>query len=118
MRAETHTCFNPLNPHDALKHNFTSLNSDLISSTLRFSDKLFKGTLLIITTYFFSFATHFKSSSFTAVVDENDNGKFRFERVAKKYRKYGRSIENQVVLIETSCTIIPYVSTTDSPIEC
>ena len=82
--------FNPLNPHDASKHNFVSLKNDLISAPNCFKNTIFHATLLIITRSF-SFPTHFKSSSsttsrelrqqFRLVVDEDDNGKFRLERV-------------------------------------
>ena len=79
-----------LNPHDIFKHYFTSLNNDFISYTLEFWNEFFKGTFLIIATHFFSFATHFKSSSLQVEnCDshsriEGDNGKFRFERVTRE----------------------------------
>ena len=33
--------FNPLSPHDALKHHFTTLKTDLIVQSLRFLERKF-----------------------------------------------------------------------------
>ena len=92
------SCFNPLNPHDALKHHFTSLKTDLIvlqlwalewkfpwnwfTNTWQFSS-IFKSDQVIF--------IHYKSIIATAlVVDEDDNGKFRPERVKMKWTFYRR----------------------------
>ena len=90
---------NPLNPHDASKHHFASLKNDLIY-TWRFWNEHFHATFQIITIYIF---LHFPltprhlyplqamncDSNSQLVVDEDDNGKFRLERVkALKYFVY------------------------------
>ena len=73
--------FNHLNTRDASKHHFASVKNDLIAYTCR----VFRAII-------FSFATapssHFHplqvedcDSNLRLVVDENDNGKFEFERV-------------------------------------
>ena len=77
---------NPLNPHDALKHHFASLKKDLISWNL---NEIFHGTVLKITVYFFICHSlevifiHIENcdSNSRLVVDEDDYGKFRLERV-------------------------------------
>ena len=76
---------NPLSPHDAIKHHFTSLK------TLQLGFWEWKHeTGLEYMAIFLIFFTHFKSSSSTTsrelrhsrlVVDEDDNGKCRLERV-------------------------------------
>ena len=47
------TPFNPQNPHDALKHDFASLNNDLIFYIYGFLNLYFHGTVLIISNIFF-----------------------------------------------------------------
>ena len=56
--------FNPLSRHDALKHHFTSLKTDLIFPTTGFWNENFHETGLPIHGNF-QFPTHFKSSSST-----------------------------------------------------
>ena len=53
----------PLSPHDALKHNFTSLETDLIFLQLRVLE------------------VENCDSNSRFVVDEDENGKFMLERV-------------------------------------
>ena len=53
--------FNPLNPHDALKHHFTSLKTDLIFQQPRVLERKFPKN----NDNFLYFFTHFKSSSST-----------------------------------------------------
>ena len=78
---------NPLGPHDALKHHFTPLKTDLIflqqmvlelkcpcnwfTNTWQFSLLFYPHQVVFI---------HYKSRS-RLVVDEDDNGKFRLQRV-------------------------------------
>ena len=58
------TCIlnNPLSPHDALKHYFTSLKTDLIFPQLRSYRKKIHETILPIHGDFRHFFTRFKSS--------------------------------------------------------
>ena len=81
-----------LNPHDALKHHFTYLETDFILLKLRgFGRKIsmklspIQGDFIIL---FSSTSSHFNplqvencDSNSRLVVDEDDNGKFRLERV-------------------------------------
>ena len=84
--------FNPLNPHDASKHHFTSLKIDLIllqpiGFRTKFPTKLVYQYMAI----FFNFppiSNHLPplqvencGSNSRLVVEEDDNGKFRLERV-------------------------------------
>ena len=81
---------NPLSPHDASKHHFTSLKTDLIFLQLAALEN-FHEIGLPIHGNFPQFLNHTKSSSFTTVencdsnsrlvVDEDDNGEFRLQRV-------------------------------------
>ena len=81
----------PLNPHDALKHHFASPNNDLISWNLVVLEKKNYGTVLKITVYFFHWSptsSHFHplqvencDRNSPLVVDEDENSKFRLERV-------------------------------------
>ena len=79
--------FNPLSPHDALKHHFTSLKTYFIFLQQRVLKKKFHETGLPIHGNFLYFLNHIKSSSTTTsrelrlVVDEDDNGKCRLARV-------------------------------------
>ena len=59
--------FNPLSPHDALKHHFTSLKTDLmfLQLTVRFEDKKLHETGLPIHGNFLYFLNYLKSSSST-----------------------------------------------------
>ena len=85
---------NPLSPHDALKHHFTSLKTDLIFQQLRVLERKFPknwfANRVYMTIFFnFSFASNHLhplqvkncDSNSRLVVDEDDNGKFRLERV-------------------------------------
>ena len=62
----TKCAFNLLSPHDALKHHFKSLKTDLIFLQLRVLEGKFPWNYLTNTWQFFQFFTHFKSSSSTA----------------------------------------------------
>ena len=57
--------FNPLSPHDALKHHLRSLKTDFILLKLRGFRRKISMKLLPIHCNFFTFFTHFKSSLFT-----------------------------------------------------
>ena len=57
--------FNPLSPHDALKHHFTSLKTDLIFLQLGDLERKFPETGLPIRGNFLYFLNHIKSSSST-----------------------------------------------------
>ena len=86
--------FNPSSPHDALKHHFTSLKTDLIFLQLGVLVKKIPCNWFTNSKYmviFFNFSPtsnhlhplqveHCGSNS-RFVVDEDDNGKFRLERV-------------------------------------
>ena len=82
-------CINPSSPHDALKHHFTSLKTALIVQSLRFLERKFHETGLPKHGNFLLFLNRIKSSSCNSrlVVDEDDNGKFRSERVKKAIHK-------------------------------
>ena len=82
---------NHLSPHDALKHHFTFLKTDLIFSTTRaFRTKISMKLVNQYMTIFINFSptlSHLHplqvencDSNSRLVVDE-DNGKFRLERV-------------------------------------
>ena len=83
--------FNPLSPHDALKHYFAYLKNDLISWNLvvlerKLSWNCFKNNSICF--HLSPTASHFHplqvencDSNSRLVVDEDDNGKFRLERV-------------------------------------
>ena len=85
-------CFNPFSPHDASKHHFTSMKADLISPQLRgfrrkISMKLFHQHMAKLTIFFnlspyWSHLHPLKVKNYASnVVDEDDHGKFRPERV-------------------------------------
>ena len=57
------THFNPLSPHDALKHHFTSLKTYLILLKLRGFRRKISMNLVAIHGSFLIFFTHSKSSS-------------------------------------------------------
>ena len=87
-----HHMINPLSPHDALKHHFTSLKTDLIFLQLRSYRKKIHETILPIHgnfLQFFSLASSYLhllrvencDSNSRLVVEEDDNNKFRPERV-------------------------------------
>ena len=75
---------NPLSPHDALKHHFTSLITDLIFLQLRVLERKFPWDWFTNTWQFSSIFhphqiifIHYKSR----IADEDDYGKLRLERV-------------------------------------
>ena len=82
---------NPLSPHDALKHHFTSLKTDLIFLPKGFGMKISMKLVYQYMVIFFNFSptsNHLHplqvencDSNSRLVVDEDDNGKFRLERV-------------------------------------
>ena len=82
---------NPLSPHDALKHHFTSLKTDLIFLQLRSfrkkSMKLFCQYMAIffnfslISSHLYPIQVENCDSNSRLVVDEDDNNKFRPEKV-------------------------------------
>ena len=86
--------FNPLSPHDALKHHFTSLKTDLIFPTTDFGMKI---SMKLVYQYMaiFNFpptSSHLHplqvencDSNSPLVVEEDDNDKFRPERVKYPY---------------------------------
>ena len=91
---------NPLSPHDALNF-FMTVNRLNIPTTKSFFNKNFHETGLPIHGNFLYFLTHFKSlhplqvenceSNSRLVVDEDDYGKFRTERVKiVKLRNYSK----------------------------
>ena len=84
--------FNPLSPHAALKHHFTSLKTDLIFGQLKgFKTKISMKLVYQYVAIFFNFWTTSSylrplqvencDSNSRLVVDEDDYGKFRIERV-------------------------------------
>ena len=82
---------NPLSPHDALKHHFTSLKTDLIFLQLGVLEYIFRETVLPIHSNFRHFSptsNHLHSlqvencgSNSRLVVNEDDYGKFSIERI-------------------------------------
>ena len=82
---------NPLSPHDALKHHFKSLKTDLIPTTKGFKTNISRKLVYQYMVIFFNFQTpssHLHplqvencDSNSRLVVDEDDNDKFRLERV-------------------------------------
>ena len=82
---------NPISPHDALKHHFTSLETDLTFLTTKgfrsnISMKLAYQYIVIFTFSLTSNQLHPLhvencDSNSRLVVDEDDNGKFKLERV-------------------------------------
>ena len=83
---------NPLSPNDALKHHFTSLKTDFgFPTTKGFGTKISMKLVYQCMTIFFNFKTTLNQlhplqvencdSNSRLVVDEDDNGKFRLERV-------------------------------------
>ena len=82
---------NPLSPHDALKHHFASLKNGLISWNLVVLEQAFSWNCFKNNSIFFHLSptsSHFHppqvencDSNSRLVVDEDDNGKLRLERV-------------------------------------
>ena len=91
LQGTTNIVLNPLNPHDASTHHVASLKNDLISQTQGFRIKIFMNCFNKNYSFFFIcrpvhvIFIHYKSRIATAirgfVVVEDDNGKFRLERV-------------------------------------
>ena len=93
LSAITHIyTFNPLSPHDALKHHSTPLKTYLIFFTAKgfrrqISSKLFHEYIVFffnlppISNHLHPLQVENCDSSSRLVVDEDDNGKFRIERV-------------------------------------
>ena len=89
--------FNPLSPHDALKHHFTSLKTLNFSTTEGFRTKI---SMKLVYQYMANFCNFFTlnhlhplqvencDSNSWLVVDEDDNGKLMLERV-----KFSRCIK-------------------------
>ena len=92
---------NPLGPHDALKHHLVSLKNNLISWNLvvlerKFSWKCFKNNIIFFhlsptLSHFHPLQVENCGSNSRLVVDENDNGKLRLERV-NGWSKFGSRI--------------------------
>ena len=90
---QTEININPLSPHDALNHHFTSQKADLISfpTTKSFRMNIFMKLVYQYTAIFFSFSptsSHLRplqvencDSNSRLVVEEDDNDKFRLQRV-------------------------------------
>ena len=82
--------FNPLSSNDALNHRFTSPKTDSIFLQLEVLEQKFHEIGLPIHSKFLQFLNHIKSSLSTTnsrlVVDVDDNGKFRLERVNRRFR--------------------------------
>ena len=87
--------FNPLSPHDALKHHFTSLKTYLILLLLRgFKNKIFMKLFYLyiaISSNFQPASSHLHplqvkncDKNSRLVVDKDDNGKLRLERVKRE----------------------------------
>ena len=76
--------FNPLSPHDALKHHCKSMKIDLIFQQLGFWNEYFHESGLPIhgtSNQLHPLQVENCDSNSRLVVDEDDNGKFRLERV-------------------------------------
>ena len=95
----TSTCINLLSPHGASKHNFTSLKIDLILIQLRsFRRRIFMKMFYQYMSIVFNVpptSSHLHSlqvencdSNSGLVVDVDDNGKFRPERVKHIIKRY------------------------------
>ena len=77
--------FNPLNPHDALKHHFTTLKTDLIFLQLMVLEGKFPWSSFTTTWQFSLIFQQRKIFFIGLVVDEYANGKVRLERVNESY---------------------------------
>ena len=87
---------NPLSPHDALKHHFTSLKTDLIFPQPRVLERKFPRNwftntwqfswiLLPTSNHLHPLQVENCDSNSRLVVDGDDNGKLRLERVLKEF---------------------------------
>ena len=111
---------NPLSPHDAFKHNFKSLKTDLIFLfRMNIAMKLIDQYMTI----FFNFSStssHLHplqvencDSNSRLVVDEDDNGKFRLERVNRQSVGDCNVRRNYWILFSTkskSCSWVTVIS--------
>ena len=124
---------NPFNPHDALKQHFTSLKTDLIFLQPRVLERKFQWNWFLWD-MFFTFpptSSHLHplqvencGSNLRLVVDADDNGKFRLERVNKTTIVYNSlswiqmrgatyvpsllsvpSPSNKIIIFRPKCTI-------------
>ena len=87
--------FNPLSPHDALKHHFTSQKNRLnFHTTKGFRMKISMKLVYQYMVIFFNFSPTLNhlhplqvencDSNSRLVVDEDDNGKFKLERIKRQ----------------------------------
>ena len=91
LNMEKNPFVNPLSPHDALKHHFTTLKTDNFPTIDGFIMKISMKLVYQYMAIFFTFSltsNHLHplqvencDSNSRLVVDEEDNGKFRLERV-------------------------------------
>ena len=89
---------NPLSPHDALKHHLASLKNDLTSWNLailerKFSWNRFKKNSIFIhlsptSSHLHPLQVENCGSNSRLVVDEDDNGKLRLQRVKQRMELY------------------------------
>ena len=93
---------NPLSPHNAIKHHFTSMKTQFISLQLTmtkgFRRKISTKLVYQYMAIFFNFSptsSHLHplqvencDSNSRLVVDEDDNGKFRLERVITQFHPF------------------------------
>ena len=101
-------CYNPLNPHDALKHHFKSLKNDLISWNLvvlgrKFSRNCFKNNSIFFhlpptSSHLHPLQVENCDSNSRLVVGEDDDGKFRLERVKTRTSEGN---QNNLLLVHT-----------------
>ena len=76
-----HNFITPLSPHDALNHHFTSLKTNLIFPQQRVLERKFPWNLFTTSNHLHLLQVKNCDSNSRLVVDEDDNGKFRPERV-------------------------------------
>ena len=113
------TMINPLSPHDVLKHHFTSLKTDLIFLQLRVLEwkfpwscfsNMWQFSLIFhppqVTSQLHSLQGENYDSNSRLVVDEDDNGKYRLERVkAADYRNGHKPLKRWNIFVQTmDCT--------------
>ena len=75
--------FNPLNPHDASKHHSTSRKNDIISQKRYVLEPKYSFPLSSTSSHLHQQQVEDCDSNSRLVVDEDDNSKFRFERVKR-----------------------------------
>ena len=76
---------NPLSPHDALKHRLTSLITDLIPMKLVYQYTVIFFNFSLTSNHLHPLQVENCDSNSRLVVDEDDYGKLRLERVKKKH---------------------------------